>query len=202
MNLTNKGNNYMYLEKAQVKKVEEYLEKNNTNRISAKEFNRILSTTINEKPSEVNNKNYSLRDKYNFNFKFLVEKIDQNTFKFILIGKHISTNTFNGYAAMGKRSAYKRAIKSAAYTYSLLNKKVLCEILPLEPFQKATLEPIAYNPKSRDDDGCSVTLKTLRDLLTTYKFIKDDNRKCITQLPVKEVISKEYKIELVLRKIT
>lgn len=191
----------VYLDKAQEKKLLQYLSKQEKNNISAREFNKILATTIKKMPTQANNKSYSQNDKYGFCFKFLIEQIDQDTYKFILLGKHISTNAFNGFASMGKRSAYKKAIKNAAYNYSLLNKKFLNEISPILPFEKATLEPIAYNPRSRDDDGCSITLKTLRDLLTIYNFIKDDNRKCLTQLPVKEVISKEYKIELLLKRV-
>lgn len=189
------------LNKQQLKKLQKHLKETNSRSISAKDFNSILVESLVKKKTPSNNSLFKKASKYDYNFVFNIDKLDENNYLISLTGKHISTNTFNGYASMGRRSAYKNAIKNAAYNFSLIYRSKFKELLPLSPFEKVIIEPTAYNPKSRDDDGCSVTLKTLRDLLTTYKFIKDDNRECLTQMPVKEVISKEYKIELALRNI-
>jgi hypothetical protein len=186
-----------HLDIAQKKRIEDYLTKKKKTRLTTKEYNEIVSNT-----TQANNKTYSQKNKYKYKFKFFVEKIDHDTYKFILLGKHISTNTYNNYASIGRRSAYKIAIKNAAYNYSLMNRRFLNEITPKIPFEKSILEPIAYNPNSREDDGCFVTIETLRDLLTNYNFIKDNKRKYLTQLPVKEVLSNEYKIELLLKRVS
>jgi hypothetical protein len=182
--------------------IKKHLKMHKTNAISAKVLNEILLDTINNKRKPSNNAIYPSREKYDFYFKLDIEKIDCDTYKFILIGKHVSTNTYNGFASMGKRSSYKKAIKNAAYHYTLINRKKYKAILPSEPFKKSIITPIAYNPKSRDDDGCAVTIKTFRDCLTIYKFIEDDKRINVTQNRTQEVISKDYKIELILQRVS
>jgi hypothetical protein len=173
------------------------LAKQNNGSISSKDFKEILLSTLNNKKS-TNNVGFN-KNRYDFNFEFSIDKIANTEYKITLKGKHVSTNTFNGYASLGKRCAYKNSIKNAAYNYYMINKKKFSKIIPSKPFENATIQPIAYNPKSRDDDGCSVTLKTLRDMLVTYKLIKDDSRQYVKQLPTKEVISKDYKIELLVK---
>lgn len=179
----------------QVRQIKSHLKKKNCNSISAKEFNKILL----DKNTPVKNK--SSKKSYDYSFTFNIEKIDSSTYKIILKGKHLSTNASNSILSLGRKKAYKDAIKKAAYEYYLVNKKTYKELIPVFPFENAIIKPIAYNPRSRDDDGCAVTLKTLRDLLTTYKLIKDDSRKYLKQLPTEEVISKDYKIELILKSV-
>jgi hypothetical protein len=189
-----------FISPKQQKQILKKVDESSTNSISSAEFNRILLSTITGKKTKINNTNFN-KNRYDFDFTFNVEKINEKVYKFTLLGKHVSTNTYNGYVSLGKRCAYKNAIKNAAYNFYLINKSKFKQLLPESPFENATIEPTAYNPRSRDDDGCSVTLKTLRDMLVTYKFLKDDNRKHVTQLPTKEVINKDYKIELLLTQV-
>lgn len=152
--------------------------------VSAQNFREIIAQSFsNEK-----------KTKPAFIFNFDAIKLNDG-YMFTLYGKHVSTNVINGWLSLGRRMAYNNAIKDAAKVYFLSNQ--WWQIRPRVPFSSVSIQPIAYNPKSRDDDGCDRTLKVVRDVLTLNQVIIDDNRKCVVQLQTDEVISKEYKIELI-----
>lgn len=153
--------------------------------VSAKDFREIILQT-----SSCKNK----KTKPAFLFKLDAAKSTEG-YIFTLYGKHASTNTINGWLSLGRRMAYNNAIKDAAATYFLSHQ--WRQIKPTSPLSSVVIQPIAYNPKSRDDDGCARTLKVLRDVLTINRVIVDDNRKCAIQLQTDEILSKEYKIELI-----
>lgn len=174
-------------------------------RISSKDYVRLLNNkTINsKKPIKKKSKNntslkYNSSNKYDFNFILEVEKISNYEYKFILIGKHESTNKANSWLSLGRRMAYKNSIKEAFSNYFLINRTKLIK----EPFEKAIMFSVAYNSVSRDDDGNRVTLKTFRDMLKEYNFIIDDSRKYLFEFPNFEVISKEYKMVIYLQYVS
>lgn len=203
----------MSLHKNNEKKILSLLKAKRTNSITSKEYNSIVKSprnkikinktmTASEYREFLSTKTKGvLKVKNNelFSFTFNIKKIDNQNYLFTLLGRHRRTNECNSWASMGKRGAYKNAIKKAANDYCLINRKYLKSILPLTPSIDAEMYSIAYNPKSRDDDGNSVTLKYLRDILTNLNFIKDDNRKYFIEKDRKEVLQKEYKIEIYLK---
>lgn len=190
------------LSSKQVKDIKRHIQQVGGTSISAKDFNKIILGSC----KTSNNTNYNKtaakgKKTYEYFFTFHAIKIDDKTYKFTLEGKHLATNEYNSIQSMGRQKAYKDAIKKAVYHYSLIHRSEYKNILPSVPFKKSVLYPTAYNPKSRDDDGCDVTLKYLRDTLTTYKFIEDDKRENLKRMPTEEVISKDYKIELILKSL-
>lgn len=158
-------------------------------RISSKDFNAVISNQ-NDKA----NKNKVI----DFAFSFNIQKRSENEYVFILNGRHYSTNSVNSFSFKNKL-AYKKAIKQAVHDYLLINKKAFNKISLIKPFSFVVLQPIAYNPRSRDDDGNSATLKVLRDAIVSLKFVPDDKRKFLRQMDVDEVIDKNYKIEIILK---
>jgi len=175
---------------SQIKQIAAITNKSGTGSISSADYRSIMlgksSTAKNKTPKSSN-----------YSFTFTATRISNYEIKFTLAGRHESTNVING-GSFRKKLVYKNAIKKAAYEYFLQYRNEYRLLVPDNPYENCTILPISYNPKSRDDDGNSVTLKTIRDILTEYKFIKDDSRKYLKQLPNDEVISKEYKIELIL----
>lgn len=160
--------------------------KANNGRISAKDYNAIVGDSA---------KNSDSKQNLNLDFSFEIELfLEKNEVKFTLYGRHLSTNVTNSLHFRNKLK-YKSAIKKAVRTYFSVNKK---KVGIKNPCNTVVLFPTAYNPKSRDDDGNSVTLKILRDLITEMGYVKDDNRKYLTQEKCSEVLQKEYKIEVVL----
>lgn len=135
-------------------------------------------------------------EKYDFKFKLEIEQISSNECKFILLGRHYSTNDVNRWLSFQKRNAYKNSIKQAFVDYFLQNNDNRLEIF----FDKAIMYSISYNKNSRDDDGNRITLKPFRDMLIETGFIKEDSRKHFFELPNFEVPSSEYKTEVYLRK--
>ena len=183
----------------------DYIKKNGGT-ISAKEYNKLLkakdSTIKKDKTlksanakipkSSSGTKTIKPNSKYDFNFALEVEKINNTAYRFVLKGRHYSTNDVNRWLSFGKRNAYKTAIKKAFQDYFLVNKKEK----PTECFEKAVMYSISYNPYSRDDDGNRITLKPFRDMLTEYGFIVDDKRACFFEYPNFEQKQKDYKIEV------
>lgn len=172
------------------------LAKKNGGAISAKDYKRLTESNDikikkqkNDTPIFKNNEN-----KHGFQFELKLEHINLNTYRFILIGRHYSTNDVNGWLSFGKRNAYKISIKKAFDDFFLINRK----LKPKIPFDKAVMYSISYNPSSRDDDGNRITLKPFRDMLTFYGFIKDDKREYFFEYPNFEIIDKTYKTEIVL----
>lgn len=170
--------------------------KSNNGRISAKDYKAIMSNS-----SEVKTKGQKKPKLYDYSFVLKVEKISDDEYEFVMYGRHFRTNEYNGWLSLGRRSAYKNAIKQSANDYFLKYRKIYKKIMPLIPFEQCVVLPIAYNPSSRDDDGNSATLKYFRDNLVRLKFAKDDSRKYMRQLLVEEVKSKEYKIVLQLKRV-
>lgn len=164
------------------------LAKSQGGRISASEYRTLIN-------KQSTNKNSSTE--YNFQFKLELEQISSTEYKFVLFGRHYSTNEVNSWLSFGKRNSYKNAIKDAFSNYFLINKNKKIKI----PFEKSIMYSIAYNTRSRDDDGNRITLKPFRDMLTDTGFIKDDSRKHFFELPNYEILSKEYKIEIYLKQV-
>jgi len=173
------------------KKILEEAKKNNGH-ISASTYQKIT----NKKTSTKNKKVYQ---QIEHSFSFSVEKIDEKNFKFILIGKHLSTNRVNSLS-FREKLRYKSAIKKSVEEFMMVFAKKNNVLLD-KPFEKAKIIPVAYNPRSRDDDGNSITLKILRDQLTEYNYIVDDDREHLMQEKCQEVINKEYKFEIFLQEI-
>ena len=112
----------------------------------------------------------------------LLKVKNSELFSFTLFARHRRTNECDSGASMGKRGAYKNTINKAADDYSLLNRKYLKIVLPSTPSVNVEMYIISYNPKSRDNDGNSVTLKYLRDILTNLNFIKKDRKEVYLKL--------------------
>lgn len=172
----------------------EYAKKNG-GVISAADYRALISG---KNPLTKKDSNLKKSEKYNFAFKLEVLNINPDEYKFSLIGRHHSTNEINGWLSFGKRNAYKLAIKQAFYDFFLVNKN----LIPKTSFEKSVMYSIAYNKSSRDDDGNRISLKAFRDMLTEYGFIVDDSRKYFFEMPNFEVLSKDYKLEIYLKKIT
>ena len=160
--------------------------------MSAKEYREYISNPKSTKKA---------KKQYTFEFKVQVTRIDEKKerYKIILIGRHYSKNSVNSFSFKDKLR-YKTAIKNAFKLYMLQGKNRF-ELIPTTPFSYSLLTPTVYNKKSRDDDANFETLKILRDCLTVHKFIEDDNRKCLTMEKDIEILSNEYKIEMLLTKI-
>ena len=177
--------------------------KKNGGSISAKDYRALMTTGTSNKSKQTEiSKKSELKspvikeNKYPFVFNLEVTKVNQNEYKFSLIGRHYSTNDVNGWLSFGKRNAYKLAVKKAFEQYFLINRKDK----PKFPFEKAIMYSVSYNPSSRDDDGNRITLKPFRDMLTFNGFIKDDKREYFFEFPNFEVLSKQYKTEIILIK--
>lgn len=148
--------------------------------ITAKEYRKILDNTKTKK-------------ELNLNFSFEFTKLNDNTYFLVMFGMHLSNNRINSLS-FKNRLKYASAIKQSAEVCFILNKR----IIPKKPYSSVSITPTAYNPRSRDDDGNSRTLKIVRDLLETYKIVINDSRKHFTEEKCKEVLQKEYKIELLI----
>jgi len=156
------------------------------NTISAKEFREALYGKT--KPREVQKKR--TKTEYAFIGEFL--KHTHDTYEFILKGRHLSVNSINSLH-FKEKLRYKMAVKKAVYDAGLVVKK----ILPKSTY--CLLSPTAYNPKSRDDDGNSLTLKYIRDAITNLGFARDDSREYLEQKKCDEVLTKEWKISILIK---
>lgn len=166
-----------------------------TNSISAKDF-LVLMQGEKNKTSKGNKDSKGVAA---FEFRFVAKPLKKTLWLFTLYGKHQSTNAINSFT-FRKKLVYKSAIKKAA-KYFFESEWLLIKQssdLSILPFKKAVMRAVAYNPKSRDDDGCSITLKIIRDIIVSYGFLIDDKRDFLVQEKTYEVIAKEYKIDVYL----
>lgn len=164
-----------------------------TGSISAKRFNEILSST-----GPLSTSSSKKKKDYNFAFTFTFERLSPKKYKATLYGNHRRVNEINGWLSLGKRMAYKNAIKNAVRYYFLSNRKKLEGTLPSSALMNTHCQPVSFVKRSRDDDANSITMKTLRDTLELNGIIYKDSRKHFTQEKDIEVIDKEMKIELFL----
>ncbi len=156
-----------------------------SDRMSAVEYRELMQST---------NKSGATTQARRFDFTFDVSASkDKTHYLFTLYGKHLAVNRINSLPFRSKL-AYKSSIKKAADNFFIVNKK----IIPKEAFSKAIITPVAYNKRSRDDDANSINLKILRDIIVSYGFLVDDSRQYLEQEKCGEVISKEWKIEVML----
>lgn len=166
------------LSKKQEKEILKKASKNG-NSISAKEYNEIVKKSSSQKK---------------FEFTFDLSAVNNDSYCATIKGRHLSTNGILALAFKNKLR-YKAAIKESAKLFFALNRKML----PKEPFAKAEMFPTIYLKRSRDDDG-DLTLKWIRDLFVSYGFIVDDDREHLVQHKPCEIVGKEYKIELLLKR--
>jgi hypothetical protein len=157
--------------------------------ISAKEYREAISGSASKKKEPV-----SRSKKYEFNF--FIDKIEEGGYLFTLLGRHLRTNAINSLP-LREKMAYKTAIKKA------FNDRLLAcrNLIPKEPYVFMELSPKAFNSHSRDDDANVATLKIIRDCIVNGGFVVDDKRKHLLQHRCEEVISKEWKIEIVAQAI-
>ena len=169
----------------QARAIQKVASKNN-GAITAKEYRKIIgsSTSIRSTKKAMQN---------NFAFTLAVEKKREGVYLFTLYGIHLSTNRVNSLSRKDD-IRYRNAIKKAFEEWYMTNIKKR----PKTPFESALLVPIHYNRVSRDDDSGTQTNKTMRDYIIRTGFVEDDTRKHIEQRKTKEVLQKEYKVEMYL----
>jgi len=162
-------------------------------RLSSRELRELLLS----KASRGIGKNESPpRDKktLTFNFSYSVKR-HLDGFKIILNGRHYSKNNVNSFSRK-ERIRYSKAISKAAEDFRSVNLQFFKR---LTPFPFARVEYTFFNPKSRDHDNNSETIKHFQDTLTTLGFIVDDDRKHLSHpKEVGEVLAKEYSAEAIL----
>lgn len=125
-----------------------------------------------------------------FHFSCDVEQTDYG-YKICFIGKHLSLNRLN---ALSRKESimYKSAFKKAQNEYWLIKGKRAKH----KTLEKVTLEYVFYNPKSRDRDN-NISIKFVQDVIVRLKLISDDTRDVIIRPHTeREIISKDYKIEV------
>ena len=180
--------------------------KKNNNSISAKEYKKIISSKSKpKKQTSMKSSEYKefLRKKPSSAKEFLFslefeEVIPLEEYRFILNGRHLSTNSMDSLSFRG-RLRYKNAIKKAFYDFALCNKKKLLSS-PIDG--KVDIYPTAWIKSHihRDDDGYR-TIKTIRDMIVELGFVTDDSPQYMFQHPVKEVLSDCWKIEIFVKKV-
>ncbi len=163
--------------------------------ISAKEFQKILgnkNAPVKSMTAAQYNKKKDTVKSNDYSFKFEIEKISDREYRFTLHGKHLSTNTVNSLSFRNKLR-YKSTIKKAISDGALIYKK----LLPKQPFMKVIAYPISYQSRSRDDDNLYATSKIIRDSIVNIGIVIDDKRENFVQGRTREVISKVWKIEMI-----
>ena len=138
------------------------------------------------------------REQKRFSFIYDAVKIERGEdkgYKITLTGKHYSKNVTNSFSRL-EMIRYNKAISKAAEEFALLNRTFIKKI---KPFPKAFVEYTFYNPRSRDHDNNSETIKHFQDTFPVLGFIIDDKREYLSHpKEVKEVLQKEYKAEALL----
>lgn len=153
-------------------------------RMTSKEYNELLRAKGQSKGTKRVLKSFSFTysiDRYTFEGK--------EGYEITLKGRHYSKNDTNSFSRR-ELIRYSKAIHKAAEEFALLNRKF---IKSLVPFQKAEVEYVFFNPRSRDHDNNSQTIKHFQDTFTNLRLIIDDKRKNLSQpKEVGEIKSKEY----------
>ena len=154
--------------------------------ISAKEYREALSGGGTQQRKNIHTKKV-------FSFVSTFIKHTPDTYELIVKGRHLSTNSVLSLSFKDKLR-YKKILKQSILDAGLIQKK----LLPKKNIY-ASLIPTAYNPRSRDDDNNGLTLKYIRDMIVQLGFAKDDTREYLSQGKCEEVISKEWKISMVIK---
>lgn len=157
-------------------------------RMSSKELNELLS-----KKGADGSHSPKGSDKpiLSFSFSYHVEELGEG-YKITLTGRHYSKNSVNKFGRR-ERIRYSKAISQAAEDFRLVNMRFFRSLVA---FEKAEVHYVFHNPRSRDHDNNSETIKHFQDTLTTLGFIVDDNRKCLSHpKDVGETLGREYKAE-------
>ena len=150
--------------------------------ISAEEYRNIISSKTSKSGRAKNTE---------FFFTVEVVKLVSNGYKVKMKGRHLSENTVNSLSLREKmkyKSSIKRAFKDAALLYRN-------QIPKRDQLGKLHIEPIAYNPRSRDVGNNSATIKIMVDaMVENLGFVKNDSREYVVIEQCGEVISKEWKM--------
>ncbi|CAA6807512.1 MAG: Unknown protein [uncultured Sulfurovum sp.] len=150
--------------------------------LSAKEYREILLSKQTRGDSD------------GFYFEYSINENKEGYF-ISLLGRHYSNNSINSFS-FKRKLAYKKAIHDAARIFSLKHRSFFKGI---RPSTSAEVYYVFYNPKSRDSDANSMTIKYIQDTLVALRLIEDDNRKVLKRVVPKnidtEVLSKSYKSE-------
>ena len=129
-----------------------------------------------------------------FPFVFIIEEIEKNKeYLFILKGRHLSTNSVNSLS-FKEKLRYKTRIKNSISDAALIYRK----LIPKKAFQRVVITPTTFQSRSRDDDNLHATSKIIRDSIVNIGFVVDDKRENLKQEATEEVISKDWKIEIML----
>ena len=150
--------------------------------ISAKEYRDALANGSGEIKS---------KRRVGHSFTLDLTVISSSEYIFTLSGRHLSTNSVNSLGR-GDSIRYKNSIKNAFIEFFYINRFKR----PKVKFNYAIMTPTFYNPRTRDDDSDSATMKIVRDSIVNAGFLVDDDRKHLKQNKYHEVISKEWKIEV------
>jgi len=184
--------------------------KKNNNSISAQEYMKIVSPkSKRKKHSELKSmtaseyralqsKKTTSKKEFSFTLEF-EEIIPFQEYRFILHGRHLSTNSMDSLSFKA-RLRYKNAIKKAFYDFAVCNKKRLLKS-PIDG--KVEIFPTAWIKSyiHRDDDGYR-TIKTIRDMIVQLGFVFDDSPEYMFQHPTKEHLSDCWKIEILVKKLS
>jgi len=159
-------------------------------RITSKEYNEILQGKQGKGTSSKGKKEHKT-----FSFTYHVQicvRDKMEGYKITLIGRHYSNNDTNSFSRL-EIIRYNKAIHKASEEFALLNRDF---IKRLKAFQKASVEYIFHNPRSRDYDNNAETIKHFQDTFSILGFIIDDKREFLSHpKEVGECLGKEYKAE-------
>lgn len=153
-------------------------------KISAVEFNSIISVGADDNKT----------NKFHFHFECKISSPSPDEIRVLIIGRHYSKNCINSWS-LRKKLTYKSSIKKAFDDAYFINRNVLRRV----PFPLVEIENIVTLKRHRDDDNNYDTLKIIRDCAVRHKIIVDDSRKIVLNSTLKEIIGKEYCIELIIR---
>ena len=151
--------------------------------ISAKEYREAL---FGQKAKKTTN----AKRVFSFVAKFI--KHTQDVYELTIEGKHLSNNSILSLN-FKDRLRYKKIIRQAVLDAGLIQKR----LLPKKNIY-AVLAPTAYNPRSRDDDSNSLTLKYVRDAIVLLDFAEDDSRKYLKEEKCKEILAQEWKLSILI----
>ena len=133
-----------------------------------------------------------------FSFKYILETLTHDEVVIIIEGVHLSNNRINSLT-FKQKLAYKKAFKLGADELYLLERKRL-KSYPV--MQKAEIDFTFYTTRSRDHDNNNETLKRVQDTIVALGLVADDKREnIIMPSPPGEVLAKNYKILVALRRI-
>ena len=157
----------------------------NNGSIFSKKYQKIISGTSAKNTT---------RNTQDFSFITKIEKIDDFSYLITVLGKHLSVNSINSLSFRGKLK-YKNSLKKAFADAQLIYRNVF----PRRTFSFVNVFPTVYLKRHRDDDGNAATLKIIRDNIIRAGFAIDDSREYYCEHKPLEKISKEWRIEILLK---